>query len=140
MNITQEQRDRQRFSRRRRVHETSGFSLIEVMIAMTIIAVGLLIAAQTIPLALMATAQGGVRTNAVQVAQQRLEDLRAQDYYSGALTAGVYSATDGNYNLSWSIQDSVPVPRSKRVELTASWQNSKGTQEATLTTYISAHN
>ena len=129
-----------RVVRRRPADRSSGFSLIEVMIAMTIISIGLLIVAQTIPLALMTTTQAGVRTNAVQVAQQRLDDLRSQDYYSGALTAGVYSATDGNYTLAWSIQDSLPVPGSKRIDLTASWQAAKGTREATMTTYVSAHN
>jgi Tfp pilus assembly protein PilV len=118
----------------------TGLSLIEVLIAMTIMAVGLLLLVQAVPLALMTTTQAGVRTNAVQVAQQQLEHLRSQDYYSGSLTAGRYTATQGRYNLAWAIADSVPVPGSKRIVMTTSWEAVRGPQQATLTTYVSAHN
>ena len=118
----------------------AGFSLIEVMIAMTILAVGLLVAAQTIPLALMTSTQAGVRTSAVQMAQQRMDDLRSQDFYAGGLTAGLYTATAGHYALQWAITDSIPVPGSKRIVLTASWDAASGPREATLMTYLSAHN
>ena len=118
----------------------AGFSLVEAMVAMTILSVGLLVAAQTIPMALMATGQAGVRTSAVQVAQQRLDDLRSQDYYAGSLTPGVYTATAGNYDIEWAITDSIPVPGSKCITMTASWDAATGAQEATLTTYVSAHN
>jgi len=117
-----------------------GFSLIEAMLAMSILAVGLLIAAQMIPMALRTTTQTSVRTNAVQVAQRRLDDLRAQDFHAGVLTAGVYSASEGNYNLSWAITDSIPVPGNKRITLTTSWDTANGPRETTLTTYISANN
>lgn len=115
-----------------------GIGLIEIMIAMTILAVGLLAAAQVIPFAMMHTTQSQVRTNAVQVAQSRLDDLRSLDFDAAGLTPGVYTASSDQYNLVWSIADSVPVPGSKRIVLTASWATVNGTKESTLSTFITA--
>jgi Tfp pilus assembly protein PilV len=113
-----------------------GIGLIEVMVALTILAVGLLAAAQMIPYAMMHTTQSQVRTNAVEVAQARLDELRSLDFDDPQLTPGVYTASQGQYNLRWAIADSMPVPGSKRIVLTASWDTVNGAMEATLSTYV----
>jgi Tfp pilus assembly protein PilV len=106
------------------------------MVAMSILAIGLLSAAQLIPVALMHTRQGQVRTNAVEVAQRRVDALRASEFTSTALAAGTYTSTEDGYNLVWTITDSIPVPKSKMIVLTSSWNTSTGVKEATLTTYV----
>ena len=45
----------------------------------------------------------------------------------------------GDYTLTWTIIDNTPVPGSKRINLTASWQNLTGTKTARLTTFITAN-
>jgi type IV pilus assembly protein PilV len=116
---------------------SAGFSLIEVTIAMVVLGIGLLSAAQMIPLAMAGVTQARVRTNAVQEAQERLDDLMANDFDDAALNAGTYTETVGNYNLTWTITDNNPVPGSKRIELTTSWTTVTGAQDASFTTYLS---
>ena len=131
----------QKFLPRRLAKKRSkGFSLVEVMVAITFLGVGLLAIAQLIPMGLATISQARVRTNAVQAAQQRLDELRAEDFSSAALTPGVYTETVGNYTLQWTITDNDPVSGSKRVNMVASWQNLTGTKTARLTTYLTAHN
>lgn len=131
----------QRFLPRRWTNKRSrGFSLVEVMVAITFLGIGLLAIAQLVPMGLATITQARVRTNAVQAAQQRMDSLRAADFSSGTLAPGVYTETVGNYTLQWTITDNDPVPGSKRVDLVASWQNLTGTKTAKLTTYLTAHN
>jgi type IV pilus modification protein PilV len=123
--------------KRARLKLQAGISLIEVMASMVILSIGLLGAAQMIPLALAGVSQAGVRTNAVQAAQQQLDSLKSQEYSSAALTAGTYSQTVDGYTLSWTIRDDNPVPGSKRIDLNTSWQTVTGTQDATFSTCLS---
>lgn len=109
-----------------------GFSLIEMMLAMTVLGIGILSIAQIIPLALAGSTQARVRTQAVQAGQERLDDLMAAPYDS--LLAGNFSETIDGYSVTWTISDDVPVPGSKRIDLVASWVTLKGTQTVELTT------
>jgi Tfp pilus assembly protein PilV len=108
------------------------------MIAMTFLAIGLMGIAQLIPLGMAGVTQARVRTNAVQAAQEKMDELRAEDFDSAALTAGDYSEVNGNYTLDWSVTDSIPVAGSKRIELTSSWDAPRGTQTVALATYVTA--
>lgn len=118
------------------VRSGEGFSLIEVMVAITFLAIGLLAVAQMVPVGVAGVIQARVRTNATQSAQQKLEELKAADYQDAILTAGAYTETAGDYDLAWTITNNQPVPGSKRVDLTSSWENFSGVKTVTLTTYI----
>lgn len=117
-------------------HRSEGFSLIEVMIAITFLGIGLLAVGQLVPLGMAGITQARVRTNAVQAAQVRMDDLRSEAFAAPALAAGTYTETVGNYTLTWTITDDNPVPGSKRINLTASWQNLTGVKTARLTTFV----
>jgi type IV pilus modification protein PilV len=116
-----------------------GFSLVEVMIAMTFLGVGLLAVAQMIPMGVASVTQARVRTNAVQAAQERLDELKAADFYSPALTEGTYSESDGNYEIEWTITDNDPVSGSKRIVMTTRWEHFTGTKNIVLSTYVTDH-
>jgi prepilin-type N-terminal cleavage/methylation domain-containing protein len=122
----------QRARRQRRGRGDSGFSPIEMMLAMTVLGIGLLSIAQIIPLALAGGTQARLRTQAVQAGQQRLDDLMAVPYDS--LLAGSFSETIDGYTVAWTVSDDVPVPGAKRVDLAASWVTLRGTQTVELTT------
>lgn len=121
---------------RGRSRRGEGFSLIETMIAMVVLGIGMLAVAQMIPLALANVSQAGVRTKAVQAAQQRMDNLRSNDFQAAALTAGNYSETQGRYTLNWTITDNTPVQDSKQIVLTATWQTRAGARNATLQTFV----
>jgi prepilin-type N-terminal cleavage/methylation domain-containing protein len=127
----------ERFFKRTRP-DSEGFSLVEVMIAMTFLGIGLLAVAQMIPLGMAGVTQARLRTNAVQSAQQKVDELRAGDFSDAALTAGTYSETDGHYTLDWTVTDDTPVPGVKRLAMTASWPHYSGTKTVNLTTHIAA--
>ena len=118
----------------RRSRSEEGFSLIEIMVAMTFLAIGLLAIAQLIPTGLKGITDARVRTNAVQSSQRILDDLRATDYDS--LDAGTFSESDGRYSSTWTITDDNPTPNSKRVDVVTTWGPDRNPQTVTMSTYL----
>jgi prepilin-type N-terminal cleavage/methylation domain-containing protein len=127
-----------KFRRHRLGTDSEGFSLIEVMIALTFLGIGLLAIAQLIPLGMLGISEARVRTIAVQSAQQRMDELKMSSFSSAALTAGTYTEAAGRYTMDWTITDNDPVPGSKRIDMTATWPHLSGTRSARLTTYVTA--
>ncbi len=113
-----------------------GFSMIELLIAMSILGIGLLSTAQMVPLAMAGVAQAGLRSRSVQFAQERLDDLKASDFDSAALIAGTYQEVVDNITIDWTITDDDPLPDTKRIDLTASWPSVHGTQTTAFITYL----
>ncbi len=99
-----------------------GFSLLEVLIAISIMAVAILAIASMFPTGYTNVHRSGVDTVAVTLAQQRLEWLRNQAYLSAALAAGTTTESSlsgyGGYARTTLIQDNVPVSGVKRVTVT----------------------
>ncbi len=113
-----------------------GFSLIEIMFALTFLGVGLMAVAQMIPLATHQIVTSKQMTDAVAVGQTKMEDLRMQDYTSAALNAGSYADTSGAFTRNWTITNNTPVSGSKRIDLTVTWTTSAGSQTADMTTFV----
>jgi prepilin-type N-terminal cleavage/methylation domain-containing protein len=123
--------------RKRRRRGEDGFSLIEVMIAVTFLGVGLLAIAQLIPVGMAGITQARLRTNAVHAAQEQLDALRSADFDSTALIAGDYSEENGKFSLDWTITDDQPVTGMKRVDLSVSWPEPSGTKTVDFNTFLS---
>ena len=113
-----------------------GFSMVELLVAMVVMAIGLLGAAQMIPLAMAGVTQAGLRTKSVQLAQQRLDQLGAAEYDS--VTAGTYSETQDPITLSWTITDDDPLAGTKRVAMEASWPSVRGMQTTNFSTFLTS--
>lgn len=129
------------FKKRRKINgvhqaDSRGFSLIEVMFAMTFLSIGLLAVAQMIPLGMAGVVQARVRTNATHAAQEKLDELRGEEFNAAALAAGTYTEDTGDYALAWTITDNTPVPGVKRLALTASWEHWSGTRTVDLSTHL----
>lgn len=123
-----------RANRKRSSRRDAGFSLVEIMVAMTFLAIGLLAIAQLIPTGLKGVTEARVRTNAVQNSQRIVDDLRATDYDS--LDAGTFSETDGRYSTTWTITDNSPVTGSKRVDVVSTWGPDANPRTVTMSTYL----
>jgi uncharacterized protein (TIGR02598 family) len=123
-----------RANRKRSSRRDAGFSLIEIMVAMTFLAIGLLAIAQLIPTGLKGITEARVRTNAVQNSQRVIDDLRAADYDS--LDAGTFSETDGRYSTTWTITDDSPIKGSKRVDVVSTWGPDQNPRTVTMSTYL----
>ena len=112
----------------------AGFSLIEIMVAMTFLAIGLLGIAQLIPFGMSGLTEARVRTNAVQTGQGIIDSLRAADYDS--LDAGDFSLSNGRFTTAWTITDNNPAPGMRRVDLTTTWGPDENPRTVTLNTYL----
>ena len=132
----------------------SGFTLIEVMIALAIFTIGFLAV-----WALQHTSTKGNTTArnltiATVCASDQLERLIEQPYTDTNLTAGTHipaQATDridNNYNgtvdepgesgplsISWVVTDNTPILRSKQITVTVMWNNQMRQRSLSMTSY-----
>jgi type IV pilus assembly protein PilV len=115
------------------VRAQKGFSLIELLIAMSILAIGMLAAASMQYSAVRNNTTGNVGTQATMLAEAQLEMLKNQDIDSAALVPGDYSdATpvdeNGNpggiYNRSWKIEPLGAAAR--RIRVSVQWNKFGG--------------
>ena len=113
----------------------AGFSLIEVVFALTFLAVGILAVAAMIPAGTRGVSQSRVITSGLMASQVKLEQLRGTDFT--ALAAGTFSDTTSVFTRTWTVTDSIPMSGCKRIQVTARWIDSHGTQSTTLTSYVS---
>ena len=126
-------RDR-RANGRGAVGSGAGFSLIEVVFALTFLAVGILAVAAMIPAGTRGVSQSRVITSGVMAAQVKLEQLKGTPFQN--LTAGSFSDTTSVFTRTWTVTDSIPMSGCKRIQVVSRWTDSRGTQSATLTSYV----
>ena len=112
----------------------AGFSLIEVVFALTFLAVGILAVAAMIPAGTRGS-QSRVITSGLMASQVKLEQLRGTDFM--ALTPGTFSDTVSVFTRTWTVTDSIPMSGCKRIQVTSRWNDSRGSQTTTLTSYVS---
>ena len=112
-------------------HIEKGFTLIETMIAMAILAIGLLAVASMQITAFQGNRAARLQTEAVALAAQQLEELGALPYDDARLASGSHSESGvgpaGQYDLEWQIAPDSPLPETKTITLTVGW-NSRGGQ------------
>lgn len=113
---------------RKTLKEQNGFSLIELLIAMSVLAIGMLAAASMQYSAVRNNTQGNVSTQASMLAKAQLEMLKNQDIGSAVLAPGDYNDPasideNGNpggiYNRSWKIDPLGAAAR--RIRVTVEW-------------------
>jgi type IV pilus assembly protein PilV len=117
----------------------SGFSLIELLIAMCVLAIGMLAAASMQYSAVRNNTTGNTATQANMLAKATLEMLKSQDIESSALAVGDYvdpSPVDasgnpgGIYNRTWRID---PLGSStRRISVTVAWTKFGSTRQVTM--------
>lgn len=109
-------------------NKENGFSLIEMLIALSVMALGLLAAASLQYSAVRNNTTGNTATQATMLAKAQLEMLKNQNIDAGGLPTGTYSdATSidalgnpgGIYNRSWSIANLGTWAR--RISVTVQW-------------------
>jgi Tfp pilus assembly protein PilV len=121
-------------TRRLRRGDAPGFSLIEVVFALTFLAVGILAVAAMIPAGTKGVTQSRVITSSLMAAQIKMEQLRGTPYPS--LTIGTFTDTTSVFTRTWVVTDSIPMAGCKRIQVTSRWLNSQGAQSTALTSYV----
>lgn len=114
----------------RAMQNNAGFTIIEVVIAISILAVGLLGVAAMQTSAIQVNSAAGRMTTRINWAQDKMEELKAMPFSDPWLEAsgnptGVDSAgntheqtTPDGYAVRWDIADNSPVPNTKRIVVT----------------------
>jgi type IV pilus assembly protein PilV len=114
----------------------SGFTLMEILVTLTILAVGVLALAQLLPAGSRSLNRSRNTTTATQVAAQKIEDLKAADWFSASLAPGTYTDHSGPFTRTWTIADDSPMTGLKAITVTATWTVKGGTRSSVVTTYL----
>ena len=115
----------------------SGFSLIELLIAMAILALAMLAAATMQLGSIRNNTKGNIFTQATMLAKGKMEELKStQDLTTLADGAenGLNAAGQpgGIYNLSWTVADLGTTAR--RITVTVQWTRGTQTRQVSITT------
>lgn len=99
--------------------DSSGFTLIEVLVAMIVFAVGALALGVCIPLGTSKIGKAGQQTRASILASERAEQLLITPYDHGDLTAGTHddpaNPQEGVYYVRWVVEVNQPITGCKRI-------------------------
>ena len=111
-----------------------GFTLVEVMIALVIFAVGIMALVLCVPMATKRVVKSGTETRASSLAAEAAEDLLTMPYGDGDITAGTHddpaNPHDGRYYLRWVVEDDEPLASCKRITITVARGSASATPEA----------
>ncbi len=117
-----------------------GSTIIEVMVALVVLAVGILAIGQLFPAGTRGQQKDRMFTTANMLAQERLESLRAGDWSAAQLSPGAHGPTPmGNHNqysLTYVVTPmAAPLDQVKRVDVTVSYTFLRQ-RTVTATTYL----
>ncbi len=113
----------------RTVNNQRGFTLVEVLIAMSIFAIGTLAVATMQISGIHGNATAKVLTRAGAWGEDKVEELIARPYDHADLAGGPPPGvthpmvTEGDYNISWTVTDDAPINNIKTVVITVTWQD-----------------
>jgi len=126
-----------------RINNEKGFSLIEILIAITIFAIGMLAVGKMQITAIKGNSFANDLTKATTLAQDRMEKLIGLSYTDTDLNATALdhndpnNPVDGRYNISWNIATNTPIINTKTIRVNVGWTD-RGTPKGVSITSIKA--
>jgi len=126
------------FSKKKMLGNQSGFTLLEVLIAISILTVGLLGVAQMQIMSIRGNYFSGNTTAALTLAEEKMEDLLGKSYTDAELTGSGAPGTNHNdannpideagqaggiYTRMWTVIDNTPITDTKTVTVSVGWDN-----------------
>lgn len=120
-----------------------GFTMVEMLVAITIMAIGLLSLALIFPAGLRAAMTTRMNTQAIEYCQQKVEALRIAGFNSTDLAAGTHTAdslpmddVDNVFIREYTVTDDYPVTDMKKIEVSIEWDLRGKTYNREIITYI----
>jgi len=110
-----------------KLKKKDGYTLIEVLIALTIFAVGMLAVAGMQTSAIRMNSTAGKLSNLSTWGMDKIEELSALSYSDPLLdsTGNPHQEILGNYTISWTVIDDNPVTNTKNVTVTVTGQGKR---------------
>jgi type IV pilus assembly protein PilV len=116
----------------------SGFTLIEVMIAVVILAAGILALATMQIVSIRTNAFSTEMTYATMLAQSRFEQFRNTAYDNVASDTDLIPASEMSkgipYTVQWTVTDNTPTTDMKTIALDVTWKGAPAGSETVATT------
>ncbi len=109
-----------------------GFTLIEVMIAITIFAIGLLAVVSMQVTSIKGNSYSRRTTEGSNLAFGKLEELAGFSYTDPDLTSGFHTEAQNGYTLTWDVGNG-PLSNTKKIDIVVQW-NEKGINKRVLLT------
>jgi prepilin-type N-terminal cleavage/methylation domain-containing protein len=98
-----------------------GFTLIEIIFAMAVFAVGVLALAAVIPLGVKKNSSSAQQSRASELAASRAEQLLQAPFSEPDMAVGTHDDPNnpylGQYYVRWTVEDDQPAPRCKRIAI-----------------------
>ena len=114
-----------------------GASLLNLVFTLGILAVGLLVLAATIPPG-GGKVSAGESSAALDLAYEKLNELRSSPWSSSVLKEGAYSDEVNSYSRYWTVTADTPIEGMKRINVLVEWHSSRGTSQVVLDTYVTS--
>ena len=116
--------------------DSEGFSLIELMVAVTILGVGVLALAGLYPLATQKVVRGDLESRATFLGQAKIEELKRTSWDNLVATNGT-DTVETVFVRNWTVTVDDPVPDMKRVNITVGWRDTRGPRTVVLSSFLS---
>jgi type IV pilus assembly protein PilV len=115
-----------------------GFTLLELIMAISILTVGILAVATMQVTSIRGNAYAGGMTEGVTHAADRIEKLMSLAWDDSNLGAGSHNdpSPPSGYAVSWTVTDNTPVSDTKTVEVTVNWTEHGATKNVTMQTVV----
>ncbi len=118
-------------NRMSKLRRQEGFTLIEVIVAIAVLAFGLLALATMQTTAIRGNFFASRTTEAGSWAQNKLEELMAESYDDLETCPGPESK-EGGYRVTWVVNEDSPVPNSKLITVTVKWAEKAQSRQTQL--------
>jgi type IV pilus assembly protein PilV len=128
------------------LNSSRGFSLLEVLLGITVFMIGMLGVTALNISSLKSNTFSGNMSEAVIIAGDKLEKLMAIDFEDGDLAAGDHSESyvaknNLTYTVSWNVVADEPLPeKTKTVNVAVAWDIKGITRTMSMKTIILDHN
>jgi type IV pilus assembly protein PilV len=117
------------------VERQLGFTLVEVMVALGVLAFGILAIASMQTPSLGGTNTAREVTTATGIAMDRMETFASLSYGHSDLSDGshgpAYDST-GRYTINWTVDQDAPIENTKTINVTVQWSEKGATKTSSL--------